>query len=64
VTAEVKLGEGYHLLWGGQFENQQRAAQRLAIVVPIALSLIFCCFTPPSIPSAKRYLSYRIFHLR
>ena len=41
VNAEVKLGEGYHLLWGGQFENQQRAAQRLAIVVPIALGLIF-----------------------
>ena len=41
VGAEVKLDEGYHLLWGGQFENQQRAAQRLAIVVPIALSLIF-----------------------
>ena len=41
VNAEIKLGEGYHLLWGGQFENQQRAAQRLAIVVPIALSLIF-----------------------
>jgi cobalt-zinc-cadmium resistance protein CzcA len=41
VNAEVKLGEGYHLLWGGQFENQQRAAQRLAIVVPIALSLVF-----------------------
>jgi heavy metal efflux system protein len=41
VTSEVKLGEGYHLLWGGQFENQQRAAKRLAIVVPIALGLIF-----------------------
>ena len=41
VNAEIKLGEGYHLLWGGQFENQQRAAQRLAIVVPIALGLIF-----------------------
>jgi cobalt-zinc-cadmium resistance protein CzcA len=41
VSAEVKLGEGYHLLWGGQFENQQRAAKRLAIVVPIALGLIF-----------------------
>jgi cobalt-zinc-cadmium resistance protein CzcA len=41
VNAEVKLGEGYHLLWGGQFENQQRASQRLAIVVPIALSLVF-----------------------
>ena len=41
VGSEVKLGEGYHLLWGGQFENQQRAAQRLVIVVPIALLLIF-----------------------
>jgi len=41
VNAEVKLSEGYHLLWGGQFENQQRASQRLAIVVPIALSMVF-----------------------
>ena len=29
------------LKWGGQFENQQRAAARLAIVVPLALALIF-----------------------
>ncbi|CAG1772614.1 partial Cobalt-zinc-cadmium resistance protein CzcA, partial [uncultured bacterium] len=27
--------------WGGQFENQQRSAARLAIVVPIAIGLIF-----------------------
>ncbi|MCK7496875.1 MAG: efflux RND transporter permease subunit [Comamonadaceae bacterium] len=33
---------GYRIAWGGQFENQQRAAQRLAIVVPVALGLIFC----------------------
>ncbi|MCL2524082.1 MAG: CusA/CzcA family heavy metal efflux RND transporter [Betaproteobacteria bacterium] len=32
---------GYHLSWGGQFENQQRAAARLMVVVPIALGLIF-----------------------
>ncbi len=31
---------GYSLTWGGQFENQQRAAARLAIVVPVALGLI------------------------
>ena len=31
---------GYSLTWGGQFENQQRAAARLAIVVPVALALI------------------------
>jgi len=41
VLKEVKLPEGYHIQWGGQFENQQRSAARLAVVVPIALSLIF-----------------------
>ena len=41
VTARVKLPRGYTLVWGGQFENQQRAAARLGIVVPIALLLIF-----------------------
>jgi cobalt-zinc-cadmium resistance protein CzcA len=41
VAREVKLPEGYQLAWGGQFENQQRAAARLMIVVPVALALIF-----------------------
>jgi cobalt-zinc-cadmium resistance protein CzcA len=41
VAAKVKLPEGYSLAWGGQFENQQRAAKRLALVVPVALGLIF-----------------------
>ncbi len=41
VAQQVTLPAGYHLSWGGQFENQQRAAARLAIVVPIALALIF-----------------------
>ncbi len=41
VAAELRLGAGYHLAWGGQFENQQRAAKRLMLVVPIALALIF-----------------------
>lgn len=41
IAREVKLPPGYHLAWGGQFENQQRAAQRLAIVIPVALGLIF-----------------------
>ncbi len=40
VAAKVSLPTGYHLAWGGQFENQQRAAQRLLIVVPVALLLI------------------------
>ncbi len=41
VARDVKLPPGYRLAWGGQFENQQRAAQRLMIVVPVALLLIF-----------------------
>ncbi|MEW5755600.1 MAG: CusA/CzcA family heavy metal efflux RND transporter [Pseudomonadota bacterium] len=40
-AAQIKLPEGYRMAWGGQFENQQRAAQRLAIVVPVAIALIF-----------------------
>jgi cobalt-zinc-cadmium resistance protein CzcA len=41
VAAQVKLPAAYSVVWGGQFENQQRAAKRLAIVVPIALVMIF-----------------------
>ena len=41
VQERVKLPSGYTTTWGGQFENQQRAARRLTIVVPIALALIF-----------------------
>ncbi|MCL2829195.1 MAG: CusA/CzcA family heavy metal efflux RND transporter [Betaproteobacteria bacterium] len=41
VASAVALPAGYHLAWGGQFENQQRAAARLALVVPVALGLIF-----------------------
>ena len=40
VDREVSLPEGYTLQWGGQFENQQRAAARLSLVVPVALTLI------------------------
>lgn len=32
---------GYRIVWGGQFENQQRAAARLMIVLPIAVLMIF-----------------------
>lgn len=40
VAQKVPLPPGYRLAWGGQFENQQRAAARLALVVPLALALI------------------------
>ncbi len=41
VATEVKLPTGYRLGWGGQFENQQRAAARLTLVVPLSLAFIF-----------------------
>jgi cobalt-zinc-cadmium resistance protein CzcA len=41
VAANIDLPAGYYVEWGGQFENQQRAAARLAIVVPVSIGLIF-----------------------
>jgi cobalt-zinc-cadmium resistance protein CzcA len=41
IADTIELPAGFHMEWGGQFENQQRAAQRLAMVVPVALVLIF-----------------------
>lgn len=41
VGTAVPLPPGYSLTWGGEFENQQRAAARLALVVPVALGLVF-----------------------
>jgi cobalt-zinc-cadmium resistance protein CzcA len=41
VGAQVTMPEGYWIKWGGQFENQQRAAKRLSIVVPISIGLVF-----------------------
>ncbi|WP_437758645.1 efflux RND transporter permease subunit [Sorangium sp. So ce1389] len=41
IDAEVRLPSGYWLSWGGQFENMLAARERLALVVPVALGLIF-----------------------
>ena len=41
VADRVQIPQGYTLDWGGQFENQKRASARLAVVVPLALCLIF-----------------------
>jgi heavy metal efflux system protein len=41
VADKVKLAAGVTVEWGGQFENFSRASQRLGLVVPIALTIIF-----------------------
>jgi len=41
IGAQVKIPAGYWTAWGGQFENLQSATQRLQIVVPVALLLVF-----------------------
>ena len=41
VAKEVALPSGYHMTWGGVFENQRRANKRLAVIVPASIILIF-----------------------
>ncbi len=41
IANNVELPAGYRLIWGGQFENQQRASARLMVVLPIAILMIF-----------------------
>ncbi len=41
VHQELELPAGYRIVWSGEFENQQRAMQRLYVIVPISLLLIF-----------------------
>src|SRR5579885_1380131 len=41
VDRAVQLPPGYSIVWGGQFENQQRANRRLAFVLPVSIAIIF-----------------------
>jgi len=41
IDTEIDMPPGYTVVFGGQFENQQRAQARLMIVVPLSLGLIF-----------------------
>jgi cobalt-zinc-cadmium resistance protein CzcA len=41
VSEQVKLPEGYHIDWAGEYESQKRSSRRLMIVVPITL-LVIC----------------------
>ncbi len=41
VGTQVPLPEGYHLVWGGQFQNLERALGHLAVIVPVTIAAIF-----------------------
>ncbi len=41
VSEQVKLPAGYHIDWEGEYESQKRADERLLIVLPITILLIF-----------------------
>ncbi|WP_422417886.1 CusA/CzcA family heavy metal efflux RND transporter [Pseudomonas sp. GZD-222] len=41
IDSQVSIPAGYWIRWGGQFEQLQSAAQRLQVVVPVALLLVF-----------------------
>jgi cobalt-zinc-cadmium resistance protein CzcA len=40
VAQKVQVPEGHFLVWGGEFENQQRAMRRLAVIVPVAIVIV------------------------
>ncbi len=41
VAKELKLPTGYTVIWSGQYENMQRVAERLKMIVPVTILLIF-----------------------
>ena len=41
VASEVKLPAGYSLIWSGQYENMMRVRERLKVVIPLTILLIF-----------------------
>jgi copper/silver efflux system protein len=51
IAKQIQMPTGYYITWSGQYENQQRARQRLMIVVPVVILIIF----------ATLYLTYHSF---
>jgi cobalt-zinc-cadmium resistance protein CzcA len=41
LASRLSLPPGYYSTWGGTFENQERAMQRLLLIVPVTLALIY-----------------------
>jgi cobalt-zinc-cadmium resistance protein CzcA len=45
INEKVKLNAGYYMTWGGQFENQERAMNKLSILVPVSIAITFVLLT-------------------
>lgn len=58
ISEQIQLPENYHITYGGQFENQQRANARFAVVIPLSIVVVFFIlyFTFKSIPLAALIL--------
>ncbi|WP_447601801.1 efflux RND transporter permease subunit [Nitrospira sp. Nam80] len=41
IAEQVRVPQGYQIIWGGSFENMERAMGRLKIIVPLTIGLIF-----------------------
>jgi cobalt-zinc-cadmium resistance protein CzcA len=41
VAEQIKLPDGYTIVWGGQFENMERAMETLSVIVPLTVAAIF-----------------------
>lgn len=41
ITQQVRLPSGYKIVYGGEFENQQRATAKLMTVIPVSIAVIF-----------------------
>lgn len=59
IASKVELPPGYHVEFGGQFENQERAMKKLTLIIPLVLAIIFAllCMTFNSLRSSTIVMS-------
>lgn len=64
AAAKIKLPEGVHLEWGGQFENFERASKRLGLVVTMAHGVTSACYFSSLARQVVRSPCLQAFRLR
>ena len=50
VADKITVPAGYQLVWSGQYESMERVRERLKLILPITLLIIFCCSTSTQAP--------------